>query len=69
MNFFKADKSTQQRADIKIYIEPIKGVLASETVRFTGGLHFYKNGTLYREVIIGLEVQFDLGRRGCAGAN
>ncbi|KAK0378842.1 hypothetical protein CLIM01_03813 [Colletotrichum limetticola] len=29
------------------------GVLASETVRFTGGLHFYKNGTLYREVIEG----------------
>ncbi|KAK1501471.1 hypothetical protein CTAM01_05695 [Colletotrichum tamarilloi] len=38
---------------MKIYIEPIKGVLASETVRFTGGLHFYKNGTLYREVIEG----------------
>ncbi|KXH34551.1 hypothetical protein CSIM01_00462 [Colletotrichum simmondsii] len=34
-------------------LEPIKGVLASETVRFTGGLHFYKNGTLYREVIEG----------------
>ncbi|KAK0368115.1 hypothetical protein CLIM01_14532 [Colletotrichum limetticola] len=32
---------------------PIKSVLASETVSFTGGLHFYKNGSLYREIIEG----------------
>ncbi|KAK6592618.1 hypothetical protein H4I96_11849 [Botrytis cinerea] len=34
-------------------LDPIKNVLSEETVRFTGGLHFHKNGTLYRETIEG----------------
>ncbi|EMR81581.1 hypothetical protein BcDW1_9835 [Botrytis cinerea BcDW1] len=33
--------------------DPIKNILSEETVRFTGGLHFHKNGTLYRETIEG----------------
>ncbi|TIC90053.1 hypothetical protein CH35J_012364 [Colletotrichum higginsianum] len=34
-------------------LDPVKSVLASETVRFTGGLHYHPNGTLYRETIAG----------------
>ncbi|KAM0145502.1 hypothetical protein ACHAQE_011237 [Botrytis cinerea] len=34
-------------------LDPIKNILSEETVRFTGGLHFHKNGTLYREIIEG----------------
>ncbi|TQN64530.1 hypothetical protein CSHISOI_10941, partial [Colletotrichum shisoi] len=34
-------------------LDPVKGVLASETVRFTGGLHYHPNGTLYRETVAG----------------
>ncbi|TDZ21238.1 hypothetical protein Cob_v005775 [Colletotrichum orbiculare MAFF 240422] len=54
MNYLRADKSAHGfLKGFPTELDPIKGVLASETVRFTGGLHFYKNGSLYREVIEG----------------
>ncbi|TGO16132.1 hypothetical protein BPAE_0517g00030 [Botrytis paeoniae] len=34
-------------------LDPIKSVISEQTVRFTGGLHYHKNGTLYRETIEG----------------
>ncbi|THV45576.1 hypothetical protein BGAL_0473g00050 [Botrytis galanthina] len=34
-------------------LDPIKSVISEQTVRFTGGLHYHKNGTLYREAIEG----------------
>jgi hypothetical protein len=45
--------TSDHQLTMRFFTDPIKGVLASETVRFTGGLHFHKNGTLYRETIEG----------------
>jgi hypothetical protein len=45
--------SSGHQLTIRCCKDPIKSALATETVRFTGGLHYHKNGTLYRETIEG----------------